>query len=1215
MKYRLWVFSLLCLLALLMQAGIAHAGKRAESGVSTGSVNLEVETPHVEWARPLEGGPIRVLFVAPRFTLRDVAELAQRIEIKFDAIPFWSWDRVASEEAPEQEEATLGDFRKAVLSGVDVVVLGNLDCSILPEDILSSITDYVKGGGGLILANVRGSIPDPLGACLTALEPLDSASMVTEGIGESLTPEWPTSLDFVGSGKAGQGRVVMLAYATGRPQTHFVLPALSDPLHARPEYRDVYFSLVARALRWAAGREPDISIERIDFAKPETPNEGEIPPGLPDAYVKRIKDSAVLPQFQNCLVRFRKPAERDYVIEAQVRDPSRGISISYKDLPKLAKGQDTYGIDLPLGPGKYFLDLWIKQKKAVVDWYTAVMPVEQWPRIENLAISKGFLLPNDAVEVTLHVPPDLSRPRACTVWIRAVDSLGRVVSEAYEAVPPEGGDVRVPLRFADLIANLVKVEIFAADTDRPPVGKWVQDRAGYGFVYLPVRSPRAPYAYSFVVKGDAPGEYNSRDFLRTLADCGVDTISSESSDEARFVAADLGFRSIPTLEASHDAGGMAIEQEKSIQDAVKGFWTIGSVCYMVDGVGVRDEQPSANEDSGLLRRFRREIQGKYGDLSALNAAWGSSFADWESCVPIPRDTADDSGNYSSWVDYFSFLDSLLLDNLGQIRGAARRADPDAIVGLNLAPGACHASGAVAGMLRSGLGALVVPCAPGLVERVRSYREPNTYLGMAVGAVPAQGTSAFARWWPWYQVVHGIQAGWGMAPYGTVEGSNSPPLLLPDGTFSQAFSESVRQVKALKGGLGNLLLAAKRVRPEIAIYDSPASHYVNEVLRPLGSDSDEAEAILIRLLDEAGLGFDFVNPNQVESEMPEGYKALFLPLVSALSEAEIRAIEEFASRGGCVLADLSPGLFDENGIRRSSWPLDSLFGVRHKTVSIAAITGEGHVSRAVCADSVSEVSLSETIADSGIEVEGGESRSEVGGHPVWIVSKRGSQLAVLVNHSFKFEENADSGILGCLVRGLLGEVGISPYVLPVTKKGERGGAFEGEVCLSFYGRAEVFVVLSSPWREQSRSEYVLALSKDKHFVELVSGKPVSSSGKARIKMSPGDTAVFAGLPYEVSGVSALAVPDVQTGGRLLVDINIESMEESLGDHLVQLSVKDPDGRVRTEYETEVLCRAGHGQSFVSLALSDPPGFYTVRVRDLLSGVEGQANVRVHSGIAN
>jgi len=619
----------LVVLAASVLMALAHfdAAAAASEADSSGLLDLGAVTPHVKGAKPIEGGPIRVLFVAPRFTLRDVVELGQRIEIRHKTVSLWSWDRLAPETAPEQAEAALRAIRESLASDVDVVVLGNLDCSILPQDVLASMAEYVKGGGGLLLANARAPVPEPLGACVTNIESVDSASAITEGVGESMTPEWPTSLDFVASGKTGSGRVVVLAYATGRPKTHFLLPELSDPLHARPEYLDVYFSLIARALRWAAGREPGMSIERIDLARPGTPNEGEIPPGLPDAYVKRIKDSVVLPQFQHCTIRFRQPAQKTYVVEAQVRDPSRGISIIYPKLPRLEKGQDTYGLDLPLGPGRYFLDLWIKQKTAVVEWHPAVMPIEGWPRIEDLAFSKGFLLPNDAVEASLDVPPDMGRPRACTVWLRAIDSLGRLVSEAYETVPPDGGNVRVRLGFADLIANLVKVEVYVADTDRPPVDPWAKDRAAYGFVYLPVRAPRPLQAYSLAVKADAPAEYNARWFLKTLAGYGFDTACTDGSDEARFVLADLGLRPIPMLESPADGGALTAEQERIVEDTVKGFWTIGGACHMVGGTSVPPRGKSENEGLAGLVGFREEMRSKYGDLTALNAAWGSSFSD------------------------------------------------------------------------------------------------------------------------------------------------------------------------------------------------------------------------------------------------------------------------------------------------------------------------------------------------------------------------------------------------------------------------------------------------------------------------------------------------------------------------------------------------------------------------------------------------------------
>ena len=48
-----------------------------------GMLSTTYETPHVRWGKPLAGGPIDVLVMAPEWTHRETVELAQRLDIRF----------------------------------------------------------------------------------------------------------------------------------------------------------------------------------------------------------------------------------------------------------------------------------------------------------------------------------------------------------------------------------------------------------------------------------------------------------------------------------------------------------------------------------------------------------------------------------------------------------------------------------------------------------------------------------------------------------------------------------------------------------------------------------------------------------------------------------------------------------------------------------------------------------------------------------------------------------------------------------------------------------------------------------------------------------------------------------------------------------------------------------------------------------------------------
>ena len=67
-----------------------------------------------------------------------------------------------------------------------------------------------------------------------------------------------------------------------------------------------------------------------------------------------------------------------------------------------------------------------------------------------------------------------------------------------------------------------------------------------------------------------------------------------------------------------------------------------------------------------------------------------------------------------------------------------------------------------------------------------------------------------------------------------------------------------------------------------------------------------------------------------------FRVVILPACLCLSDAEARALRAFCVRGGTVIADYLPGLWDEHGRGRAAGgALDDLFGVQHDPAMRAA----------------------------------------------------------------------------------------------------------------------------------------------------------------------------------------------------------------------------------------------------------------------------------------
>src|SRR4030042_5335788 len=49
-------------------------------------VSEEYVSPHIPWAKPYAGGKVRALFIVPRYAVREVIELAERMDLDYQVV-------------------------------------------------------------------------------------------------------------------------------------------------------------------------------------------------------------------------------------------------------------------------------------------------------------------------------------------------------------------------------------------------------------------------------------------------------------------------------------------------------------------------------------------------------------------------------------------------------------------------------------------------------------------------------------------------------------------------------------------------------------------------------------------------------------------------------------------------------------------------------------------------------------------------------------------------------------------------------------------------------------------------------------------------------------------------------------------------------------------------------------------------------------------------
>ncbi len=345
-----------------------------------------------------------------------------------------------------------------------------------------------------------------------------------------------------------------------------------------------------------------------------------------------------------------------------------------------------------------------------------------------------------------------------------------------------------------------------------------------------------------------------------------------------------------------------------------------------DETGIGDLSANWDFDTApaSLRTMRAWLQTQYRDLDALNQQWGSRFGAWEEVVPELTDDAmrrtDD--NFSAWADFKAWMDIAFAGAVRAGTDAVHRADPAAL-------------SAIEGAQVPGWGGYDYGRLANAVDVMEIYDSGNS-LEIAHGLNPALiplhtifETGLRADHSTWQDMLRG---GRGLIVWDelndTVTPAGEPG---PRGRALAVVTASLRVVAPA-------LIASQPAVSPVAMLYSQASFRTRWMLDQLPRGAAWSDRDAERELDDNAwraarrqmvdrltqLG---IQPRWLSSETLEGGslreaspRVLMLPHAIALSMAELDEIRRFAARGGTVLADTEPGIFDQHSRRRAASPL-------------------------------------------------------------------------------------------------------------------------------------------------------------------------------------------------------------------------------------------------------------------------------------------------------
>lgn len=1140
--------------------------------------------PVLAWGKPLVGGPIRVTCL-----LQSAKEEGLELQRRFD----FPGAVLVSKGGKYSVDSTASSLARRQLAegNVDVFIVGGVYWKRLPATLRLALLEQVHKGMGLVLVECPLAMRDTTLPRVLAADPApEAAAAVTSGVPlaelplVTIDPERnayctypdathpaPTPEQLVTGARFGQGRICILNYSVAQSNVVYLYSLtpgvrLPNAPFVQPyPYWEYCHSLLGKAVRWAAGREP---VARLQV---------EALPGAP-----------VVAQ-----VSLAGPVNQPVDLEVVVRDRYHKVWGQAKStLTPGATRPAQWAVPWPeqeLPPGGLtFVDVWARQGGEVLDWATATVDRPAAARIGAVKLDAPRYEASQPVKATLTIRGDL---RGVTLRGELVGNDGRVLQRQTQPAREET-TLTFSLAGAQTLVSYVETCLLAgpsrgrgsglptatSGSREPSHGVSAAQPSGQRTlwrertpVFLAPGAPKQFFAYSWM----DPDPYYMRDYLRRIQDQGVDGVTAGGGAATYFfqasrLAVEQNLRIVPTNVVDSRLGKapdgdpsklprpftdpkvMAEETERlhSLLPTVADSQPLGYSLMDEWALGWSD-RPTDYSDASLTA-FRRWIRGRYPSVEALNQEWGTTFTAWEAVTPtqakdvqaaLGGKTPDYSQlNLAAFVDYRLFMDTVGPTAFADFRQTIRAADPGARVGLCGTEsngtwygyewyGLSHALDFVCGYGDAAATPNISRDLRGLQRELqRSFRQPGSLLSCWVG----YHESDFYRDQALKLLLHDFQ---GIAYFG-----GNPvifadfPYLDYDFTLSRRALLAGACTSEIRRGLDQLLWNSRRDNSGLAVLLSPASQHVAS---GLGREAEWSKGVvgIAQALEDAGLQYDFVAPEQVAAGvLPQrGYKALLAPQVTCLGEAQRTAIASFLTGGGALLYDRLPGELDEHGRARASAPP----WTGERVVALPALPDKRAEAAKLLGDALGKLGLATPVtvaytADTYLPVER-------------IVYRNGDHLLVSLQTDLVAEG------------------------------------------------------------KQPEPPATITLPRVGFVYDVRGGKALGKTRTVTAPLDPMHILLYAILPYEVRGVQVTA-PAAKLGQTVPVTLQMRT-SAAAGDHYLRVTVTGPDGQERPGFATTVTAKAGRTTVPLRFALNDPTGKWRVQARDAETGLTGVATLEV------
>lgn len=1218
-------------------------------------ISTAVETPHVEWAKPYRGGRLKVLVLTSWRTGREAVELAQRLDMEILWVTAGTQYElegvgyVFGREGSYRVEHMNEYIKQTLKQPCDAVIIGGLPGNLFSDDVLDLLRRKVGEGMGLVYVTpVNGN--DKLYSFLpveketSRLEPAARWSAlqphyITSGVPLAELPETGYAL-YKAKGQVvaavgnapllitqegpNKGRVAVFTYNTSWRGAGSVSTGITPWIEGDScafRYWEYYFSMLSKALIWAAHREQPVRLETVTTEFFEAPQLVMTLENAGEAMSARAVMS---------------------VSNAYGREEYQGA-----DDVVVAKGEAAIRLSMPgeLAGGLHFADVILRDKDGkVITWGSATFRTPETAKITGIAFDKRAYHPGETATATVALlraePPQPLLLRA--EW---TDGLGRLLARAEQHVDDvKQTSATFSLPIGKPLATTATLRVTTIAGDRAASVAEAQ------VITFPERFVQRSWDdWAGVVWGSPAGSY-AREYLvpayaRAFKNYGASVVFGNAGWQTRREyewAVRAGFQ-IMAMSVSFgylNVGHQTPQGKMSFQEQQKKYLETRDKQYLIRPVSLNDPadlEPLATQlrqvaeyagwlepigynlgdeisvtyygtpfdydfHPAALAGFRAWLKTRYVTLDALNREWDTRFNAWDDVLPMTALEVKDRGNYAPWADHREFMDDTFAHFFEWTRDQLRVKDPRAGVSVS----GTQAAEAYGGYDWSKLGRNL--------DSMLSYTVFDTPVmhrsfSPSVPSMPYYGYSTRnpdMRNVLWQYLLIG---GHGATFFKDI------CLFRPDLLPSPIGADSLPVVREFQAGLAKQIRQCSRVC-DIGI------HYSHSSIR--GAYITGAEDVCrnnragwIAAFDDLGFQCEYLSSRELEDgELSErNYRAFVLPYSVALSEKEASALRRYVEGGGLLIADAKPGLMDEHCNVRQKAVLEELFGVNRGKVdpSVFAREGEARFTRDSGRCKLNDLKVDVGVAEPNLKIHDGEAFGAHEQTPLCIVRRAGKGTAVFLNmymesYPQRRSLNAEAA-LRRIPENVLRLNGLEPAA-----KAEIKGFPQAHMLTVRYTNGEAFCV-ASRWEYDGKQADTpaplrLTFPKTGFVYDLRNGKALGQADSAESSIRPGDAVVYAVLPYEVKSVTVVPQAARATAGTpVQYAVTLPDARGHSSMHVVLVDVIGPDGKARSHYGAQLVARDGKAVGEFVPALNDEAGRWTIRATDFVSRAAGVADIEL------